>query len=60
MRLTISQGNDLVDAAEHPAPQFGHVELLSDQLFNKRYTTHLLLSPVSGAVDKLEAELPKK
>ena len=60
MRITILQGNDLVDTAEHPAPQFGHVELLSDQLFNKRYTTHLLLNPVSGAVDKLEAELPKK
>ena len=60
MRVTILQGNDLVDTAEHPAPQFGHVELLSDQLFNKRYTTHLLLNPVSGAVDRLEAELPKK
>ncbi len=60
MRVTILQGNDIVGEAEHPAPQFGHVELLSDQLFNKRYTTRLTLNPVSGAVDRLEAELPKK
>ena len=60
MRVTILQGNDIVGEAEHPAPQFGHVELLSDQLFNKRYTTRLTLNPVSGEVDRLEAELPKK
>jgi len=29
-------------------------------LFNKKYTTHLLLHPLTGAVDKLEAEQPKK
>ena len=59
MRSTITCGNDIIDIQEMPAPQFGHVELLSDQLFNKRYKTHLWLNPVSGAVDKLEAEQPK-
>lgn len=59
MRSAIYCGNDLVDQAEMPAPQFGNTELLSDQLFNKHYTTHLWLNPVSGAVDKLQAEQPK-
>lgn len=59
MRSTLFSGNDIIDTSEMPAPQFGYVELLSDQLFNKRYTTHLWLNPVSGAVDKLEAEQPK-
>ena len=45
--------------AEAPAGQFGNVELLSGALFNKRYTTHLWLNPLSGAVEKLEAEMPK-
>lgn len=60
MRSTISCGIDPVDVQEMPAPQFGHVELLSDGLFNKRYTTHLRLSSVSGAVEQLQADQPKK
>ena len=42
-----------------PAAQFGNVELLSGELFNKHYGTHLWLNPVTGAIDKLEAEQPK-
>ena len=41
------------------AGQFGNVELLSGALFNKKYTTHLRLHPLSGAVEKLDAEQPK-
>jgi hypothetical protein len=59
MRSTLFCGNDVLDTADMPAPQFGHVELLSDQLFNKRYKTRLWLNSVSGAVDRLEAEQPK-
>lgn len=59
MRSTIYQGNDVVSTMECTAPQFGHTELLSGDLFNKRYTTHLWLNPISGAVERLEAELPK-
>lgn len=59
MKATIYCGNDMVSTAEHPAPQFGHVELLSDELFNKRFTTHLWLNPLSGAVERLDAEQPK-
>lgn len=56
MRAVIYDGIEPVSTAEHPAPQFGNVELLSAELFNKRYTTHLLLDPLTGAVSKLDAE----
>jgi hypothetical protein len=40
-----------------PAAQFGRTELLSADLFDKRYTTHLWLNPVTGAIDRLDAEI---
>ncbi len=60
MRSIIYQGDDTkLSVKEFVAGQFGNVELLSGELFNKRYTTHLWLNPVSGSVEKLEAEQPK-
>ncbi|MBQ8988452.1 MAG: DUF4831 family protein [Prevotella sp.] len=59
LRSTISNSQETIVSSEFPAGQFGNVELLSGALFNKRYTTHLWLNPLSGAVDKLEAEQPK-
>ena len=59
MRSTIYRSNDKLSVMEMPAPQFGNVELLSAELFNKRYSTHLWLNPLTGAIDKLEAEQPK-
>ena len=60
MRSTVWSGIDPLCVQEFPAPQFGHVELLSGSLFNKRYTTHLWLNPLTGAVDRLQADQPKK
>ena len=60
MRSTISDAVAQITTNEFPAPQFGNVELLSGALFNKRYTSRLLLHPLTGAVEKLEAEQPKK
>ena len=60
MRVTIFQGIDQLQQAEHPAPQFGNVELLSGALFNNRFTTHLKLNALTGAVETLDAEMPKK
>jgi hypothetical protein len=42
-----------------PAAQFGNVELLVGDLFNKHFGTRLSLDPVTGAISKLEAEQPK-
>jgi len=59
MRVTIFQGIDVLQTQEHTAGQFGNVELLSGELFNKRYDTHLWLNPVSGGVDRLQADQPE-
>lgn len=59
MRSTISDMQKPILTTDFPAGQFGNTELLSGALFNKRYTTHLWLDPLSGAVEKLEAEQPK-
>ena len=59
MKSTIFDTNGEIVTNEFPAAQFGNVELLSGALFNKRYTTHLWLNPVTGAIDRLEAEQPK-
>ena len=60
MRSTIFDAKAQIVTNEFPAPQFGNVELLSGALFNKRYTSRLLLHPLTGAVEKLEAEQPRK
>ena len=53
MRATIFQGVQPIHSAEHPCAQFGNVELLGGNLFNRRFTTRLWLSPVSGALEQL-------
>ena len=59
LRSTISDATQQLVTNDFPAGQFGNVELLSGALFNKKYTTRLLLHPLSGAVEKIEAEQPK-
>ncbi len=58
MCSTIFKGTNILSKSEMPAAQFGHVELLSGELFNKRYTTHLWLNALTGAVETLAAEQP--
>lgn len=59
MRSTIFKGKQNFSVKDFPAGQFGNVELLSGELFNKHYSTRLWLNPLTGAVDQLEAEQPK-
>lgn len=60
MRVSVyNKDAQRIASTELPAAQFGYVELLSGDLFNKHYTTRLWLNPVSGGVDRLEAEQPK-
>ena len=59
LRSTLSNSDGKLLSSDFPAGQFGNTELLSAALFNKRYTTHLWLNPLSGAVERLEAEQPK-
>ena len=59
IKVTISKGNDVISDKDVTAGQYGYTELLSGELFNKHYTTHLWMDPITGAIDKLEAEQPK-
>ena len=59
LRSIIYDGNNTISREDFPAAQFGNVELLSGDLFNKHYGTRLWLNPVTGNIDKLEAEQPK-
>ena len=57
--VTVSDGASVTDTFDASAAQYGYAELLSGELFNKRYTTHLTLNPATGGIDRLEAEQPK-
>lgn len=59
MKVTLYNAVEPIEVVELPAGQFGNVELLSGALFNKRYATHIWMNPISGSVDRLEAEQPK-
>ena len=59
VKATIYHGNKPMGSFDLSAAQYGYTEFLSGELFNKRYTTKLVLSPITGAIMKLEAEMPK-
>lgn len=60
MRATIRHKGQQPQVLEVQAAQFGRVELLSGDLFDRRFTTHLRLHPATGAIERLEAEQPKQ
>jgi hypothetical protein len=60
MRATILEGINPILVQDMPAPQFGRTLLLSGSLFNKRYTTRLRLNALTGALERLDADQPKK
>ena len=59
MHAVIYNGENTVSEEYFPAAQFGNVELLSGDLFNKHYGTKVWFNPLTGAIDRLEAERPK-
>jgi len=59
LRLTLFTARRKELITEMPAAQFGHITMLSDALFNKRATTRITLDPTTGAIDKLEGDMPK-
>lgn len=59
LRSTVADATQTIITNDFLAGQFGNVELLSGALFNKKYTTHLRLHPLSGGVEKLEADQPR-
>ena len=59
LRSTVADASHALVTNDFLAGQFGNVELLSGALFNKKFTTHLRLHPLSGGVEKLEADQPR-
>lgn len=56
IQITLSSMKKNVAAFETLAAQYGRVENLSANLFNKKYMTRLTLDPVTGNVDQLITE----
>lgn len=52
--LTLYEGIEEIDSIEARAGQFGYTEMLAGDLFNKKFTTHLVLDPIGGGVEKLD------
>lgn len=44
---------------ELPAAQFGRTELLSGELFSKKYTTNIVLDPTTGSIRSIKSDLQK-
>jgi len=59
VKIAITSDNNSIASGEFSAAQFGNTEVLSDKLFNKKYTTHVTLDPTTGGVLKFDAEQPK-
>ncbi len=58
IKVTLQREEHLLGAFDLYAAQFGFVECRSGSLFT-RYVTHMILNPVHGSVDRINAEMPK-
>lgn len=59
IKITIFNNNNMLGSLEMYAGQFGNTETLSNNLFNKKYTTHVILNSITGSVESIEAEQSK-
>lgn len=57
--LTLYREDQLLATYNYPLAQFGFIELQGGFLF-KHYPTQLVLNPITGAIEKLHAEIPEK
>lgn len=58
--LTLYNGIEEIESIETRAGQFGYTEMLAGDLFNKKFTTHLVLDPIGGGVEKIDLEQQAK
>lgn len=59
IRASVFNGNSLMGAFELYAAQFGKVESISGEMFSRKYTTSIVLNPVTGSIEKIETETIK-
>lgn len=56
VKVAVSHKAQTVASFETEAAQFGRVETLSESLFTKKMTAHVVVNPVTGTVVSLESE----
>ena len=56
IRATVFNADRMLGAFELYAPQFGTTESLSGELFSRKYTSRLVLNPLTGSIESLETE----
>lgn len=56
IEVTLSKEEQPVSTFETYAAQFGRIENISGELFGKKFTTHIILNPVTGNVESLQTE----
>lgn len=59
VRMSVFTDDEDYVTMTFPMAQFGRVEHLGGELFNKKATTHVQLSPVTGGIVKIEAAQPE-
>lgn len=60
IRATLYKGADVWAAYELYAAQYGTVEALNSNMFSKKFTTSLILNPVTGNAESINTEMIKK
>ena len=60
IKVTLFKGNEQWTECELYAGQFGRVEQIDDNLFGRKFTTSIVLSPITGNLDDLQSEPVKK
>lgn len=60
VRVTLYRGTDVWAAYELYAAQYGIVEALNSNMFSKKFTTSLVLNPITGNVESISTEMIKK
>lgn len=58
VRLTLYREDQQLATYNYPLAQFGFTELRGGSLF-KHYPTQMILNPITGAIEKLHAEMPE-
>lgn len=59
IQVTLTHDASVLKTFECYAGQYGRTEYLSAELFGKKNTSHILLNPVSGSIEKIESEALK-
>ena len=60
VEVKIFNSDKVFASGTYPMGQFGNVEHLGAELFNKKMETQVFLNPVTGGIEKLQLPEPSK